>query len=254
MDRIAQYARLVSGKPIQVFSDASLYVRATVRLAREDAPTHVVRYNPRFQMELPYLLAHECAHLIRIYEAPEVHRRLASIGPVHRGEVARELQGHTRRLAEAGMPMKLVYGLLRRWHDGLVSQVSNYPADMKIERWLWEKHARLREYQELSLRRQLSEQCQAMRSKAALTPTRVYRASMTMNAAFACYMSYLFENASFLEPYKGTMYCRLGRDLAEGVWSIEDGGYPEDTAQTNRWASILGMAHWFDWKPLAKSQ
>ena len=44
----------VSGKPVLVHKDPSVAGYASIRIASDDSPAHLLRYKPEFESDLPY--------------------------------------------------------------------------------------------------------------------------------------------------------------------------------------------------------
>jgi hypothetical protein len=137
------------------------------------------------------------------------------------------------------------------WVGGLVTQVTNYPADMRIERWLRTDYPALSEVQEMSLRDQLRENEMVLKPRVrGFTPPRVYTASATMNAGLAHYLSRLYESKRLAGPYESSDYWSQGWQLGELVWTSDDRGYIGDASTSSDWAKTFGLERWFEWKKL----
>ena len=149
------------------------------------------------------------------------------------------------------MPVQAVGRLLTIWHEGLIAQVTSCPADLRIERWMYVEYPGLRDHQERSLARQLTEYAQVLSPEVRdITPPKIYRATTTMNAAFACYMSLLLENEGLTRPYHRMPGYAQGRAMARVSWTSKDRGYAGDMQTADRWATLFAIVDWFEWRPL----
>ncbi len=63
-----------SGKPVLVHRDPNFAGHASIKIASEDAPAHLLRYKPEFESELPYLSAFQCGMALRSIQAKTVNR------------------------------------------------------------------------------------------------------------------------------------------------------------------------------------
>jgi len=153
------------------------------------------------------------------------------------------------RLHRLGVPKQGINELLTMWHEDLIRQLTNYPADMRIERWLKESYAGLAEVQEQSIRKQLRENEQVLTERISdFTPAKVYKASVTMNAVFARFRSLLYQDESPVWPYRRTPYWDSGYPPADEIWESGDAGYKSDVEAAKEWASYFDLEGWFEWK------
>ena len=63
-----------SGKPLLVHGDPKCPGHASIKIASDDAPAHLLRYKPEFESELPYLSAFQCGMALRSIQAKTVNR------------------------------------------------------------------------------------------------------------------------------------------------------------------------------------
>jgi len=167
----------------------------------------------------------------------------------HRRAVAYQLGQPLVRLHNIGLPEQAIGELLKMWHEGLVHQLVNYPADLRIERWLRENYPGLNEPQEASIRYSLGENRKMLaRSTQGFTAPKVYDASATMNAAFARYMARLYQDEKMAGRFQRSAYWAEGMRLADDIWSTEDLGHKSDVESAREWAKLFGIDGWFEWR------
>lgn len=130
-------------------------------------------------------------------------------------------------------------------------QLTNFPADMRIERWLKDEYPGIADLQRAGIDSQLSEARQVLgRPVREFTAKRVYQPSVTMNAAYALYTAWLYNDPALADPYRTNGYGKAARRLAEPVWETPDGGHVGDVRATEDWARELGLGEWFRWAKL----
>lgn len=64
----------VSGKPVLVHKDPAVAGYASIRIASNDTPAHLLRYKPEFESDVPYLSAFQCGHALRVAQADPAFR------------------------------------------------------------------------------------------------------------------------------------------------------------------------------------
>ena len=139
-----------SGFPVHVREDADLATVASVRLARDPLPAHMISYRPDGKRVLDYLICYQCGFVLRHFAAPPAARgdarsTVAGEAAVH--ELVRDLAGPEGAQAE----LTLLY------LGGLITHVRSIPVGLRVAAWLAEHYPVLREQQEEAVLRELAE-------------------------------------------------------------------------------------------------
>ena len=58
-----------SGKPVILQSDSAFHGHATIKVATNDQPAHLLLYKPEQESVLPYLVAYQCEFALRTIQA-----------------------------------------------------------------------------------------------------------------------------------------------------------------------------------------
>ena len=154
-------------------------------------------------------------------------------------------------LVRRGIPEKAIAEVYSVWLSGTIAQLSNIPADIRIERWLWRDFPVLRPAQEASLRHQIRTlHLVAGRAVEVATPKSVWRASNAMNYALVKTVSDLVDDRRLLRPYAGSWAERIGEELLRTVNESRDGGLADDRRLSDLWATRLGFREWYEWRTL----
>ena len=95
-------AEKVSGKRVWILPYASLEAWGAIRIARNREKYHILRYNPRYERHLDYLVVHECGHLLRLWSVSPEERQVPLVTRKERTTAYRllpkELPGPLRAL------------------------------------------------------------------------------------------------------------------------------------------------------------
>lgn len=222
---------------------------ASAKIARRDDPYHVILYHPDYQRYLGYMVAHECGHVLRMYGVPEEQRKLPAITGEHRRAFVSEFQGEILKLRRQGVPEAALADITAMWHGGIIRQLANVPVDMRIERWLYEDYAGLREQQVPALEEQMRVNRQALAGAVREnTPRKLYYANNAMNAAYARYLAHLLRDSRYFNRYRGTAFDEVCRRLGDELWEAPDRGYAEDMRTIERWSTLFGLDRWWEWR------
>ena len=236
----------VSGRRIRVVRDPSLTTWAAVRVARSEAAAHTIRYAPRREAHLDYLIVHECGHLMRLWSVPPEERMVPAIGKEQRAIAQHRLRQEVPPFIRY-LPQAAQRSLLGLWHEGIVRQVSTYPADVRIEEWIFEQFPEMRGTQRAALVRHLEENELVLVPRVeSVSAKTVYRASVAMNCAFAQFAAALLREPSLFGPYTDQAR-EKARKLFWELHSERRPGHSGDVAVSNRWSEVLGLSGWFRW-------
>lgn len=244
---VVEFATSVSGYPIVVESDPALQVWSSTRLPRNDERTCLITYHPERAKYLDYLVAHECGHIYRFFSAkPE--DRLVSV--TDREELARA----TRQVNQENWPLKK--SIPKYWMKefleclcyGLVRQLTNTPADCRIEPWIYDNFGFLRDVQASALRElhSTSIKCLGKEIKQA-TPPSIYRNSNAMNYVLAKTTYRLLNEPDLLAPYLEAGFLEQGERL-HSYFGSEDRGYIDDMRVADAWGRESGIDGWYEWR------
>ncbi|MFQ5628089.1 MAG: hypothetical protein ACE5I1_04950, partial [bacterium] len=133
------------------------------------------------------------------------------------------------------------------WYDSIMRQLSNYPPDLMIEKWLYKYYPELRPTQINAIRQQAENATGSMNQEVQnLTPPIIYETSHTMNFAYLHLLGNHFE-MDLVAPYRNTLFAREGEKLARLTLEDEQDNYDGDVAMIHQWAEFLGLYDWFAW-------
>ena len=140
---ILQRIETLSGRPVEFKPDSSLTLRATLQLARNGAPAHVLRYRPANE-PLDYWVAYQAGYLLRLLELPPDQRfDFAATGAA---------AGQVQELLATGQPMNdsdkvtLPQFAQMTSHWALMN-LRSYAIGMRIDQWLADACPALRDAQ-----------------------------------------------------------------------------------------------------------
>ena len=245
---IAQVER-VSGHPVLVTEDRSLQTLAAVRMARGNAPAHTITYNPAASSQPDYLIAYQCGFILRLFASSPSERR--DFAPTAHGRemVHRLLSGPEGPARKLRLEPHVVEKLRDQLFDGLMVQLRSIPVGLRVDAWILRDHQELAPLQRSAVLRQLQDsQATLAPDVRKIAPTKVYKASVTMNAAFALFWSRTWDDPALSVAYKAAGYDKPSARLLSIFDEISD----EPTADrqlVDAWASELGLSNWYEWVP-----
>ena len=144
--------------------------------------------------------------------------------------------------------------LLFIWHAGVVRQVTNYPVDLRIERWLFKEYPGMSDLHTEALIEQLREDQAVLAPEIEFfTPPPVYEASVIMNCAFARRVCEMLGDSSPRLPYPKRL-ARAANELLAILDREEEDNHRGDMRTVNRWARRLGIENWYTWIRLQELQ
>jgi hypothetical protein len=236
----------LTGKSFEFIHKSDLPTLAMVKVARKNMPFHLIYYKNITSGNFDHLIAHECGHIYRIMSVPLEHRKVPSANAENRRIAMNQVENELFALSK-NIPIEKMGSLFNIWFNGIIKQVTNFPVDMRIEKWIYDEYPELQKGQKITIEKQIRENVQGLSNNIEkITPVKIYNASNSMNCAFAYFMETLL-GKKYLSPYKRTKYMELGNKLANLVLETEDRGYKQDIEIINKWVELLDIQDWFYW-------
>lgn len=194
---------------------------------------------------IDYAIAHEAVRVLRYQKAPPGERY--AIGSTEETEKVayRRMEEDIRCMPPA--VRAAVRDTLPVFYQGQLIQLCSIPGDFWINKWLLDNYPGFREEIEIGLSEVVSLAHQALgKDIKTFTPSTIYKASNSVNAAFMGFAGELLGKEEFSRPYRGTKFEGLGAKLRG--YNLVDRGHPGDKNVTDSWARELGLEGWYGWK------
>jgi len=236
----------LTDKSFEFVHKPDLPTLAMVKVARENMPCHLIYYKNMSPGNIDHLIAHECGHIYRMMSVPIEYRVIPASNMENRQAAMTKIENELFNLSR-DIPIEKMSSVFEIWFNGIIKELTNFPVDMRIEKWIYDNYPELRKAQKITIDKQIRENVQALSENIKkITPVFVYDASNVMNYAFASYMESLICK-KYTTPYKRTKYPEVGTKLVKLVSNTKDEGYKQDIEIINKWANILGLTNWFYW-------
>ena len=234
-----------TGKPLRFVEKADLNTFAAVKMARKSMPAHIVLYKREHSEIINHLVAHECGHILRMFGVPEEKRMIPARAKNERAALL-EIERDLKRISSV-IPMRELVQVVSTWRNGLIMQLTSYPPDIMIEKWIYDGYPELRPYQLQSLEGQKDLALTSLsRNVQAITPTKIYTASNVMNCTFFGILGDHIK-ADLGKPFLSTPFSKKGKQLRKLTEKDYPDTYEGDVKMVNRWAEFLELTKWFDW-------
>ena len=246
---ILNLVETITNKSFDFVEKSDLDVYAAVRIARENMPKHILYYKTSHSDLLNHLIPHECGHIIRLFKAPPEKRVMAAVDNETKEIAFTEMQNDIVRLNDE-LGFDKTAAIINMQYTGVVRQITNYPPDIMIERWIYREYPALRTFQLKSFQKQFDDAVEGTKPEVkALTPGKIYAASNLMNYAFFRILGKMV-GENFVRLY-GSSIISLdeGKALAGIVEKVDADNFETDIKLVNEWVLFLGMASWFKWVP-----
>jgi hypothetical protein len=202
-----QRIEALSGRPVEFKPDSSLTLRATLQLARNGAPSHVLRYRPTNE-PLDYWVAYQAGYLLRLLELPPAER----FDFRRHGHRARPGGGTARHRTAAGRwrPVDPPQFAEMTAHWALLN-LRSYAIGMRIDQWLADDHPELRSLQAAGIRSMQQENLQLLSKR--MGGMSIPVPLLGPVAAYALFADRLLGQTSYAIPYRAAGVLDLGAEL-----------------------------------------
>jgi hypothetical protein len=244
--RILEKVKEVTNKNIEFIEKNDLTTYAAIKMARRNMPAHLIFHKREHNELVGHLIAHECGHILRMFAAPEEKRLIPMSNRATKTEALKEIEEDITRMSTF-LPFDRLAQIINLWVDGTIRQVTNFPPDIMIEKWLYDEFPELRRCQLESIKKQHQEALSGLKDEVKkITPSKIYDVSNIMNYAFFRIVGYHIKT-NFLAPYNQTSFAGRGKELAEYTDKTYLNTYEGDIAMINHWAQYLSLSNWFVW-------
>ncbi|MDA2912524.1 hypothetical protein MYX77_00940 [Acidobacteriia bacterium AH_259_A11_L15] len=246
---MVELASSVSGFPIILESDPTLQVWSATRYPRKGEKVCLIAYHPAHARYLDYLVAHECGHIYRFFSARPEDRLVPATNPETLRKAIRQLHGETWKLKNY-VSNRRMKEFLECLCSGLVRQLTNTPADCRIEAWIHNNFEPLRDIQASALRELYATSIKCLDPEIEKwTPPSIYKKTNSMNYVLAKATSKLLNEPGLIAPYREEGFAEIGEKL-DSYMAETDRGYVNDIRVADAWAKELGIAGWYEWTRL----
>jgi hypothetical protein len=250
VDDILKKMERHTGKVIRFIEKKDLPMSAELRQAGKEEAYHRLFHRPVYDEQINYVIANQCGHILRLFEAPEAERFMPIANHRTMMSYIMEMEDEFHRLAKIFSTGK-INSLVRLWYEGAIFQLTKMPPDIMIDKWLYDDYPELRPIQLKSLIRQRQDAVQSLtQDTRKFTPDKIYRVSNIMNYAFFKCLEDHFR-LDWVAPYHSSIFIFDGSALAKITETEYINSHIGDRAMIDRWAERLEMTTWFEWKPLS---
>jgi hypothetical protein len=250
VEDILKHVEERTGKTIELVEKKDLPRSAELRTAAKGEATHRLFHRSVYDEQINYVIANQCGHILRLFDVPEDQRFMPIANYRTMMSYIMEMGDEFHRLVKVFGSEKIKH-MVRLWYEGVVFQLTKMPPDIMIDKWLYDEYPDLRPIQLSSLIRQRQEAVQSLaQDTRKFTPEKIYHVSNIMNYAFFKVLEDHFR-LDWVAPYHSTIFIFDGSALAKLTEREYVNNHVGDRAMIDAWANRLGLATWFEWKPLA---
>ena len=238
----------VTGLPVTVEIDPRLQppLLARVQIARGGIPLHRVSYHPDSGAMADYLIAQQCAFVLRLYAVPPAERRDLAASKVASSESLAWVKAHQASASLAPERQSAFAEFLR---NGLLTMLRSFPVGMRIDQDLRIRFPELHRAQEQAIRRQLDDHAAILRPEVQKSaPAPALQANLALNAAFAKFWAGELAQPALTLPYLAVGTLKRGEALFR-FWQEIPADPVHDQELIQTWADELDLGNWIEWVP-----
>ncbi len=181
---------------------------------------------------------------------PEAEQTVPVLTAQARQEAITRLEPDLTALLRRGVPADTLAEMVDIWLSGLVSQLADTPADIEIERHIWQEYPELRSYQRASLEHQVANLNRVLSPAVqTITPRSIWLPSAAMNYALTKPVARMLNEPWMLRPYRNGEAAALGEELLTLVPGKLPDTVPALREISDAWAQHLQLRHLPTWLP-----
>jgi hypothetical protein len=231
-----------SGRGVEFMRQDDLAVLASLQIARQGAPFHVLRYKPS-NAPLDYFVMSQVEFVLRMFELPPEERfDFVSTGKSSRA-MTEIIQASTDLPPADKQILPIFAEHLGQW---ALMQLRSIPIGMRVEAWLRDSHPDMRELQArgLSVQQQMNADILGKRLGNLTVPI----VHLGPPAAFALFADRLLGASGFAIPFRAAGAIDDGQRLLDLFDSVPSAP-THDRDLVDQWGYALGMEGWYKWVP-----
>lgn len=249
-DTTRQLIRLLeekSGYPVEVLEDPKMTTIASIRIARDNLPAHILTYKPMPGAAPDYAICWQCAFALRLFECPPEQRVLIS------GTEAGEDFVDDLVVNGAGRKLRLdrvqMISLRQQLYMGLITHLRSVPVGLRVVTWMGRNYPQLHSLERTFAEEELKLGEASLDTRVQeMMPPEIFNPTSAISAAHAIYWSQRLEKPELVNPYRLMGFESQGHRLLEALDSL-DAAPQHDRSLIDRWAALLGLQDWYTWTP-----
>lgn len=239
---ILERVEALTGRPVDFRPDSSLTLRATLQMARNGAPAHILRYRPANE-PLDYWVAYQAGYVLRLFDLPPQDRLDFAVT----GQGADQVEA----LVTTGQPLtaadkvSLPEFAKMTLHWALLN-LRSYATGMRVDQWIADELPDLGDLQAEGIDSMQQENLQLLSRRVGSLSIPV--SLLAPVATYALFADRLMGKSLYSIPYRAAGVLDPGMELLR----IGDAVAPDpshDRELIDAWASFMGMTGWYAWIP-----
>ncbi|MEI6077189.1 MAG: hypothetical protein WCS94_16535 [Verrucomicrobiota bacterium] len=222
-----------------IFEDAQMIS------ARPEMPVHTIRVNKAKLHSADYIVAIQCAMLIRLWSDPV---RIPVFSPIPE-KFKYFVERGAKSMSSSRLPPNLVQQTSVQLAQGVLNQLRSMPIEIMTIRDCRIECPDLSVMQSEAVGAQLRLQSESFTPKIrSFAPEQIWKINVSMNSAYALNWSELSGTKLPMLPYQSTGFSEIATKLMSEV-STHPGKNSESYIQTvDAWANTLGLRTLYKWE------
>lgn len=235
-----------TGKEVLLFENKTMASMIEAKIAKKGDKNHLIAYSSKYTPEINHLIASKALQILRINKIPLNKRKTAVAYQDHlnnaRMSIALEVDRKPHLKVVLNDPQ-----LTSTWILSLINQLISQPADINIEREIYENYPELRVYQHNVIAAQFKDFNQTLSEEVEeLSPSVIYNSSAIMNYVYlksidSIIGSDFINNLNYVVKKNRceTLYTYTYENLKDDVTS--------DMEMIDHWADFFKIKEWYQW-------
>ena len=246
VNEIIKKVHIETGKAVVLTPVKGLGTMAEVKIARKHNDSHRVFYNSESPEEINHLIGCKCIQIIRTFQPPLDQRLMGVSYQDNINNAKMQIE------AESGVKPELREvlnnnELVSSWILGVINQIISQPADLVVEKIIFDDFPDLRKLQKTVLEKQFKDYITTLNPKVRdLSPSVVFDASAIMNYVYLRVLDdYL--GTDFTERTEHVYKKKRSEALYDFTVKNTGGTTEQDRVVIDHWAAKLKVRGWYEW-------
>ena len=238
-----------SGYPVQVIEEPGLPVFASMRIARDPLPAHILKLKSLTPPPVDYTTCLQCSLVLRLFACEPEQRYLISAAPEGFRAIGALLHAPNGLVERFGIPPEKANSLRDQLLQGLVLHLHSIAIGLRVSQTLTIDYPDLLDLEAEHVEREYRQNLGSLSDEyRQVFPEKVFSAMHKISAAYALFWAGRMERPELVNPYHLFGFDQGGERLLQIFESIPS--TPEhDCELVDQWADYLGIRGWYSWLP-----
>ncbi|QEN05025.1 hypothetical protein EW093_09985 [Thiospirochaeta perfilievii] len=246
VEEILDRVKRETGKEILLFENDKMSSMVEVKSAREADENHLMAYSSNYTPEINHLVASKALQIIRMFKETPENRKIAVAYQDHLNNARMGIALEVERKPHLEVVLN-DHNLTSTWVLSLINQLISQPANLNVEKEIYNNYPDLRQFQKSIINSQFTDfNLTLSKEVESLSPSIIYNTSAIMNYVYLKIIDDI-TGSDFIDNLNYIVKRSKSETLYEYSKKNLENSITGDIKMTDYWAKYLNIENWYTW-------